>query len=140
MTVGTYTADTNSLLYFIADVLPPAADRIYSDALAGEATIQIPPIAAAETAYILEKREEIEGVTLRADAEDFVNALDNFLPVTVSKANMEDMRKLVDWLDTFPEQIHDALILANHDARGTKAVITSDRQMRQSNDVQTVWK
>jgi len=140
MTVDTYTADTNSMLCFIADVLPPAADSIYSDALAGDATIQMPPIAAAETAYMLVNKDKIKGVKLRADGQDFVNALDDFLPVTVSKANMDDMRKMVNWLDTFPKQIHDALILANHDARGTKAVITSDRKMRQSNDVSTIWK
>jgi len=65
----------------------------------------MPPIAAAETAYMLERKDEIKGVKLRSDAQDFVNALNNFLPVTVSKANMDDMRKMVDWLDTFPKQI-----------------------------------
>lgn len=140
MSIETYTADANSLLFFIADVLPPAADEVYTAALAGEATIQVPPIAAAETAYVLDRRDEINGVPLRADSEDFVRALDDFLPVTVSKADMADIRKMLHWTDTFPKQIHDALVLANHEARGTIAVITSDRKMRGSEDVVTVWK
>lgn len=139
MSRDTYTADTNSLLYYIADVLPAAADAIYEEALNGDATILLPPIAAAEAAYILDNRESISGVKLRADGADLVAALDNFLPVTVTHSDMSDLRSMIGWLSTFPKQIHDALILASHEARGTDAVITSDRKM-QNAGVPTVWK
>lgn len=140
MSVETYTADANSLLFFIADVLPAPADDIYTAALAGEATILVPPIAAAETAYILNSREEINGIPIRATDEDFVRALDNFLPVTVSKTDVDDIRAMLNWTDIFPKQIHDALVLANHEARETKAIITSDQKMRELQAVETVWK
>jgi predicted nucleic acid-binding protein len=138
MSRDTYTADTNSLLYYIADVLPAAADSIYEDALNGAATILLPPIAAAEAAYILENRETISGVTLRADGADLVAALDNFLPVTVTHSDMNDLRSMVAWLSAFPKQIHDALILASHEARDTDAIITSDPKI-QNTGVPTVW-
>jgi predicted nucleic acid-binding protein len=138
MSRDTYTADTNSLLYYIADVLPAPADAIYDDALNGDATILLPPIAAAEAAYILENRETISGVRLRADGADLVAALDNFLPVTVTHSDMNDLHSMVDWLSAFPKQIHDALILASHDARGTDAIITSDPKI-QNTGVPTVW-
>jgi predicted nucleic acid-binding protein len=138
MSRDTYTADTNSLLFYIADVLPAAADSVYRDALNGDATIQMPPIAAAEAAYILNNRDEIRGIRLRADAEELVTALDNFLPVTVARSDMADLRSMLNWIDTFPKQIHDALILANHEARDTDAIITNDSQMHDAK-VPTVW-
>lgn len=138
MSRGTYTADTNSLLFYIADVLPDAADAVYEDALNGEATILLPPIAAAEAAYILNNREEIRGVSIQSDAEDLVTALENYLPVTVTSSDMADLRALLNWTDTFPSQIHDALILASHEVRDTDAIITSDDKIQDA-DVPTVW-
>lgn len=138
MTRDIYTADTNSLLYYIADVLPAAADAIYEEALNGDTTVLMPPIAAAEAAYVLDNRDTISGVRLRADAADLVAALDNFLPVTVTHSDVSDLRSMVNWMSTFPKQIHDALVLASHEARGTDAIITSDPKIQQTG-VPTVW-
>jgi hypothetical protein len=138
MSRQTYTADTNSLLFYIADVLPESADAVYEDALNGEATILLPPIAAAEAAYILNNREEIRGIPLRSDAEDLVTALDEFLPVTVTRSDMADIQAMLHWTDVFPKQLHDALILASHEARDTDAIITNDPQIHDAG-VPTVW-
>jgi hypothetical protein len=49
--MGRYTADAVSLLVYLVDALPQAADQAFAEAEAGETVIQAPSTALAEVLY-----------------------------------------------------------------------------------------
>lgn len=135
--VNTYTLDANGLLYYLVDILPPAAAAVFRDALNGTAVIQLPTIAAAESLYIVRNRDQIAGHSLRATPDDIVDGLDSYLPVTVVDAGLPDLQALLAWMDTFPRQVHDGLVIASHETNDTVAIITRDEKIQ--DHVPTVW-
>lgn len=135
--VNTYTLDAHGLLYYLVDVLPPAAADVFRDALNGTAVIQLPLIAAAESLYIVRDRDLIAGHALRATPDDIVDGLGSFLPVTVVDAGLPDLQTLLPWMDTFPRQVHDGLVIASHETNDTVAIITRDEEIQEQ--VPTVW-
>jgi predicted nucleic acid-binding protein len=117
-----YTLDANGLLYYLGNVLPADADEVFRKAASGEAVIELPAIAATEVLYIVRNRERIAGRELNATPEEVVDALDTHLPVRVVALSVNEVRKTVEWMDVFPKQIHDALIVASHEVNDREAV------------------
>jgi len=119
-----YTADAVSMLVYLVDALPPAADRIFAEAEAGEAVLQAPSTALAEVLYSVGHDKSTRGVTLTATPEEARRALVENGPVSLAPV---DDRELIEYTQVESEfSIHDGLIVASHRARGTDAIITTD--------------
>lgn len=132
----TYTADAVALLVYLVDSLPETADSVFAEAEAGETIIQAPSTAIAEVFYAISRDKDVRGVRLDGSPDKVRQALLGNGPVSVSPVSEQELAEYVDVIDDF--NIHDGLIVASHYARGTEAVITSDRVIR-DHGVPTIW-
>ena len=135
--MGTYTADAVSLLVYLVDTLPQRADQIFTEAEAGETVIQAPSTALAEALYSVARNKNVRGVTLTGTPEAARQALVGNGPVSVAPVADEELIRYVRIVDAF--NIHDALIVASHQAQGTDAIITTDGVIQETG-FETVWK
>ena len=135
--MGTYTADAVSLLVYLVDTLPQRADQIFTEAEAGETVIQAPSTALAEALYSVARDKNVRGVTLTGTPEAARQALVGNGPVSVAPVADEELIRYVRIVDAF--NIHDALIVASHQAQGTDAIITTDGVIQETG-FETVWK
>ena len=131
-----YTADAVSMLVYLVDALPPAADRIFAEAEAGETVLQAPSTALAEVLYSVGHDKSIRGVTLTGSPEEARRALVENGPVSVAPV---DDGELVEYAQLESEfSIHDGLIVASHRTRETDAIITTDSVIDEAG-CSTVW-
>jgi len=134
--MATYTADAVSLLVYLVDALPGAADQAFAEAEAGETVIQAPSTALAELLYSVSRDKDVRGVTLTGTPEAARQALVENGPVSVAPvddAELVEYTQLVDELS-----IHDGLIVASHRAQDTDAILTTDGAIRDAG-YETVW-
>ena len=131
-----YTIDAVAALRYLVDVLPSGADRVFERAEAGTALLQIPPIALAETLYIVEHKTKLTGRPLEHDPGAAREKLVTTGPVTVVEFGNADVTALLELLDSLT--LHDAMIVASHRTQDTEAVITSDGEIATCG-VETVW-
>jgi len=134
--MATYTADAVSLLIYLVDALPRAADRKFAEAEAGEAVIQAPSTALAELLYSVSRDKDVRGVTLTGTPEDARRALVENGPVSVAPVDDAELVEYAQVVDRF--SIHDGLIVASHRARSTDAVLTSDGAIGDAG-YETIW-
>lgn len=136
-----YTVDSVALIHYLLDILPKEAQAIVEDAEAGDARLELPSIVLAETAYILQKRDEIRGRDVRDvsnpdEIRDLLTTLERGSPFQLVETGYDELRHLAVRMNAF--SIHDALIVASHESRNTEAVLTKDGTIVDS-DVTTVW-
>lgn len=134
--MDTYTADAVSLLVYLVDGLPRGADRVFAAAEAGEAVIQAPSTALAETLYAVSRGKNVRGVTLTATPEEARRALVEEGPVTVASIGSAELAEYGRLVDDF--SIHDGLVVASHLAQNTTAILTSDGVITDT-DYPVVW-
>jgi predicted nucleic acid-binding protein len=135
--MDTYTVDASAVLVYLVDALPPAADDVFSRAEAGEAVLELPAMAAVETLYRAAKGVSVRGTTLSIDPADLRAGFDTFLPVTVVDDRDSLLDAVVPLMEPFPNQMHDAMILASHRDRDTDAVVTADEKW--ADHAETIW-
>ena len=131
-----YTADAVSLLAYLVDALPRAADRIFAEAEAGETVVQAPSTAIAEVLYAVSRDKDVRGVTLTGTPDEARQALLDNGPVmlaSIEDAELTEYALVIDELS-----IHDTLIVASHKTRETDAIITSDGVIADAG-YETVW-
>jgi predicted nucleic acid-binding protein len=134
--MATYTADAVSLLVYLVDALPDAADQVFAEAEAGETVIQAPSTALAEVLYSVSRDKDVRDVTLTGTPEDARQALVGNGPVSVAPvddAELVEYARLVDDLS-----VHDGLIVASHRAQDTDAILTTDGAIRDAG-YEIVW-
>jgi hypothetical protein len=131
-----YTVDANALVDFSLGILPDAAHEQFRAAADGRVTLEIPVIAAVEGMFVLDRRDELQGITIPFDAEDALRWFEQ-LPATFVEDTHADARELVSHLQTFPAQMHDAMIVSNHVNRSTDAIIIDDEKM--ADNCPTLW-
>jgi len=134
--MATYTADAVSLLVYLVDALPRAADRKFAEVEAGEAVIQAPSTALAELLYSVSRDKDVRGVTLTGTPEDARRALVENGPVSVAPVDDAELVEYAQVVDRF--SIHDGLIVASHRARSTDAILTSDGAIGDAG-YETIW-
>jgi predicted nucleic acid-binding protein len=134
--VATYTADAVALLAYLVDALPQRADRVFAEAEAGEAVVQTPTTAVAETLYSVSRDKDVRGITLQGTPEQARQALLDTGPVTVS-ADDDELVEFATVVDEF--SIHDAMVVASHRAAETEGIVTSDGVIGDAG-YETVWK
>lgn len=131
-----YTVDAVAALRYLVDALPARADGLFDRAEAGNVLLQTPPIALAETLYIVTHKDEINGRPLSHDPADAREKLVTTGPLTVVEFGNADFPAFIDSLDSLT--LHDAMIVASHRTQDTDAVITTDGEMTDLG-VSTVW-
>ncbi|ELZ12243.1 hypothetical protein C479_05528 [Halovivax asiaticus JCM 14624] len=119
-----YTVDAVAFIRYLVDSLPPTVDEIFRQAESGDATLYLPTIAAIESVYRIQKREEIAGVPVEADATAIVDRLETDLPLTVVDHDSDELSVLAPHVPHL--SIHDAMIVASHDRLDTDAILSSD--------------
>lgn len=134
--MATYTADAVSLLAYLVDGLPPAADRIFADAEAGESVVQSPSTALAEVLYAVANDKNVRGVTLTGTPEEARQALVGNGPISLAPVGDAELAEYAGVIDEF--SIHDAFVVASHRARDTDAILTSDGVIDTAG-YETVW-
>lgn len=131
-----YTADTNALLAYLADVLPADAEELFARAERGTAVIEAPAVSFGETFYRLHQGTNVSGVDLTLGPEGAWRALALDGPVNVADLETAGTAELATTAGAY--SLHDAMIVAVHHARDTDGIITRDPDFRDS-DVPTVW-
>lgn len=109
---------------------------MFERAEAGDALLQIPSIALAETLYIVAHTDGVEGRVVNNDPADAREKLVTTGPLTVVEFGYADVPAFVDELESFT--LHDAMVVASHRTRDTDAVLTSDGVLRDAG-VPTIW-
>lgn len=135
--MATHTADAVALLNYLVDSLPRQAGRIFAGVEASEAVIQAPSTALAEVLYAVAHDTDVRGITLTGTPEATRRALVGEGPIAlapVDDAELVEYTRIVDEVSA-----HDGMIVANHRARETDAVITTDRAIRDCG-IETVWR
>jgi hypothetical protein len=135
--VARYTADAVALLVYLVDSLPDGANRVFAEAEAGESIIRAPSTALAEVIYAVSRDKDVRGVRLAGSPEETRQALLVNGPVSSAPVGEEELAEYTHVVDEF--NIHDGLIVASHNARGTEAVITSDGALQDAG-VPTIWR
>jgi hypothetical protein len=136
--VKRYTADTNALLGYLADVLPDAADEAFARAERGTAVVEAPNVIFGEVFYRLRQGTNVSGIDLGLTPADGWRNLHLAGPVGVSAGSTAATAELVNTIDDL--SLHDAMLVASHRAAGTDAVITRDPDLGEREDVATLWK
>ena len=131
-----YTVDANALVRYCLGVLPERTNELFATAARGELALETPVIAAVEAAFTLDRRDSIRDIPVPIDAAQALSVFEA-LPMTITEDTHTDARGLLEHLDLFPSQMHDAMIVSNHVNRGTDAIITSDGKMAER--FPTVW-
>lgn len=131
-----YTVDAVAALRYLVDALPARADELFDRAEAGDVLLQIPPIALAETLYIVAHKDEIKGRVLNHDPADAREKLVTTGPLTVVDFGNVDFPAFIDCLDSLT--LHDAMIVASHRTQDTDAVLTTDGELTDLG-VSVVW-
>ena len=124
--------DTHALWWYLSspERLTPAASAVFRLAETGNATIVVPAITVAEFYFL--------SVKLRQPVapSDLLNTLSS-----VNGLELSDLgRQQLERLDLFPEipEMHDRLIAAEAAALNVP-VVTRDKTLRSSSQVETIW-
>lgn len=131
-----YTVDAVGALRYLVDALPARADELFDRAEAGDVLLQIPPIALAETLYIVVHKNKIKGHALNHDSADAREKLVTTGPLTVVEFGNVDFPAFINSLNSLT--LHDAMIVASHRTQDTDAIITPDGEMADLG-VAVVW-
>ena len=132
----TYTADAVALLTYLIDALPRKTDRIFAAAETGGTVIQAPSTALGETLYSVSRDKDVRGVTLSGTPEKARRTLLGSGPISLVPVETTEITEYARVVDRF--SIYDAVIVASHRARNTKAVLTTDTVIEDAG-IETIW-
>lgn len=132
----TYTADAVSLLVYLVDALPHAADQAFAEAESGETVMQAPSTALSEVLYSVSRDKDVRGVTLSGTPDDTYRELVDNGPVSVAPVEATVLGEYTRLVEAF--SIHNGLIVASHRAQGTDAIVTTDGVIADAG-YETVW-
>ena len=131
-----YTVDSVGLIHYLLDILPETADQIFARAEAGDVTLEVPSIVLAETLYILAKRDRIRDVPVEMEPAGIIEEIEAHAPLDLVDLDYDALYALTDLLDDLT--LHDAMVVASHQANETDAVITTDSEINDAK-IPTVW-
>jgi predicted nucleic acid-binding protein len=128
--VELYVADTHAFARYLTNSLPEKVDRIFKMAEQEKTHILIPAIAVAELIYVFEKTESEHKLWEMFDKIDiypsfYIHPLD------------ERVLKIVP--DISLKELHNRIIVATCILIKAKGLITKDKDIRESNLVETIW-
>jgi predicted nucleic acid-binding protein len=119
-----YTADGVAMARYLVDRLPSAADDVFRRSEQGIDVIEAPPVAVSETIWAAVNKGTIATVEVETKPNAVLRGLVTDGPVQIAPVDEHDLAVYGSLLDH--HTLHDALLIANHRARDTEAIITSD--------------
>ena len=131
-----YTVDSVGLIHYLLDILPDPADELFARAEAGDVTLEVPSIVLSETLYILAKRDRIRDIPVEMEPAEIIEEIEAHAPLDLVDLDYDALYVLTDLLDVLT--LHDAMIVASHQANETDAVITTDSEINEA-EISTVW-
>lgn len=119
-----YTVDGVAMARYLVDRLPEAADEVFERAERGIDVLEAPPVAVGEAVWAAVNKGAIAGVEVDTTANAVLRGLVGEGPVQVASVGEQDLAVFGSLLDH--HTLHDALLVVNHQVRGTEAIVTSD--------------
>ena len=127
-----YVIDTVSFIYYLAEMLPEKAEKIFQSAEKGNAKLILPSISIGEAIYVFKKQKKSRA------GEEISKMLDNLgkcAYIEVKDLELQDWKNIAE--SNIPE-LHDRMVVAI--ARKYELpLITNDREIIKSGEVKTVW-
>jgi predicted nucleic acid-binding protein len=134
---STYTVDAIALLCYLADKLPPSADKIFKRAEDEEAVLVVPSIILGEAIFTLLKGRAVFGVKIPLEKlTTFLEVLETSRTVRLTDLTVRGW-KLITTID-LPE-LHDRIVVSTHLTSNSKAILTDDEEIRNLSNIKTVW-
>jgi len=127
-----YVIDTVSFIYYLAEMLPEKAEKIFQSAEKGNAKLILPSISIGETIYVFKKQKKSRA------GEEISKMLDNLgkcAYIEVKDLELQDWKKVDD--SNIPE-LHDRMVAAIA-RKYDLPLITNDREIIKSGEVRTIW-
>lgn len=127
-----YVIDTVSFIYYLSEILPEKAEKIFRSAEKGDVKLILPSISIGEAIYVFKKQKKNRA------GEEISKMLDNLgkcAYIEVKDLELQDWKNIAE--SNIPE-LHDRMVVAI--ARKYELpLITNDREIIKSGEVKTVW-
>jgi predicted nucleic acid-binding protein len=127
-----YVIDTVAFIYYLAELLPGKAEKIFQSAEKGDVKLILPSISIGEAIYVFKKQKKS-----RADEEvsKMLENLGKCAYIEVKELELQDWKNVA--ASKIPE-LHDRMVVAT--AKQFNApLITNDGEIIKSGEVRTVW-
>jgi predicted nucleic acid-binding protein len=127
-----YIIDTVSFIYYLAEILPEKAEKIFRSAEKGDVKLILPSISIGEAIYVFKKQKKSRA------GEEISKMLDNLgkcAYIEVKDLELQDWKNIAE--SNIPE-LHDRMVVAIARKYGL-VLITNDREIIKSGEVSTVW-
>jgi predicted nucleic acid-binding protein len=134
---STYTVDAIALLCYLADKLPPRADKIFKRAEDEEAILVVPSIILGEAIFTLLKGRAVFGVKIPLEKlTTFLEVLETSRTVRLNDLTVSGW-KLITTID-LPE-LHDRIVVSTYLTSNSAAILTDDEEIQSLPNVKTIW-
>jgi len=127
-----YVIDTVSFIYYLSEILPEKAEKIFRSAEKGDVKLILPSISIGEAIYVFKKNKKNRA------GEEISKMLDNLgkcAYIEVKDLELQDWKNIAE--SNIPE-LHDRMVVAIARKYGL-VLITNDREIIKSGEVRTVW-
>ena len=127
-----YAIDTVAFIYYLAEILPSKAEKIFQSAEKGDVKLILPSISIGEAIYVFKKQKKSRA------SEKISKMLENLgkcAYIEVKDLELQDWKNLA--VSNIPE-LHDRMVVAT--AKKYKVpLITNDSEIIKSGEVKTLW-
>ena len=128
-----YAIDTVAFIYYLVEILPAIAEKIFQSAEKGDLKLILPSISIGEAIYVFKKQKKSRA------SEKISKMLENLgkcAYIEVKDLELQDWKNLA--VSNLPE-LHDRMVVAI--ARKYKVpLITNDSEITKSGEVKTLWR
>ncbi|OLS22554.1 MAG: hypothetical protein HeimC2_29280 [Candidatus Heimdallarchaeota archaeon LC_2] len=137
MTRLKYGIDTVAILRYLTGTLPSRVDTILSKAEDNKIDLVIPSIVVGELIYTIEKGKLVSGKQIHKDKLDLIIT-------TLLSSHIFSIRDLTPsgweiFINSNIPELHDRLIVATCLQENVEALITSDQEILEGNEISVVW-
>jgi predicted nucleic acid-binding protein len=134
---STYTVDAIALLCYLADKLPPSADKIFKRAEDEEAILVVPSIVLGEAIFTLLKGRAVFGVKIPLEKlTTFLEVLETSRTVRLTDLTVSGW-KLITTIE-LPE-LHDRIVVSTYLTSNSAAILTDDEEIQNLPNIKTIW-
>lgn len=127
-----YAIDTVAFIYYLVEILPAKAEKIFQSAEKGDLKLILPSISIGEAIYVFKKQKKSRA------GEEISKMLENLgkcAYIEVKDLELQDWKNLA--VSNLPE-LHDRMVVAI--ARKYKVpLITNDSEIIKAGEVKTLW-
>lgn len=127
-----YVIDTVSFIYYLAEILPEKAEKIFRSAEKGDVKLILPSISIGEAIYVFKKHKKSRA---GGEISKMLDNLGKCAYIEVKDLELQDWKNIAE--SNIPE-LHDRMVVAIARKYGL-VLITNDREIIKSGEISTVW-